>query len=218
MFNWFKNKANPAIKTRENLLAEQRLEISGDIIPLINQYKMMTIRGIMITHEDGNFNDDMVLPENLLLDIRRKLNNVSVLIENDWYDHKWIFGSIVDTIYIDYDEMDELIIPDVVEKFKRALNHGRINGQTELVILGSPVLINILLPFIDTLEVYASKLTPIDPVKYSGFARMVNTNAEVAKTLTLGGCNYVVTKHFEINSIKHFNLVNLKPLEIKDGE
>lgn len=218
MFGWFKKKVLIKEKTTGELLLEQYHSIAGEIVPLTDQYKSITIRGIMVTYEEGNFSDKMAMPDGMLFDLRRKLNNVGVLVESNWYEHEWIFNSTVDTIRIDYSDMEELYIPDTVEVFKRAINHAHINGQTELVIYGSPVLINTLLPFINTLEVYSSKLNPIEPTVYSSFARLVNTNADVTDTFALGGYNFVVTKKFEINSFKYYNLVNLKPLEIKNGE
>lgn len=213
---WF-NK-NRVVETNEDSLLKQHQAVITEATSLENQYKLMTVRGVMITYDNGDFSPNMYLPENLRLDMCRRMSRVGLLVEGPWYTHEDIFDSTLDFINIDYSDMEELYIPDIVNSFKRAMDHARINGHMEVVIYGSPVLINVLLPFIDILEIFANKLEPLKPVNNSGFAKLITVNAEVASDFTIGNAQLTTTKRFETSSYKYFNLVNVKPLEIKQND
>lgn len=213
---WF-NK-NLVAKNNEDSLLKQHQAVITEATSLENQYKLMTIRGVMVTYTNGDFSPDMYLPENLRLDMCRRMSRVGLLVENLWYSHEDIFDSTIDFINIDYRDMEELYIPDIVSSFKRAMDHARINGHMEVVIYGSPVLINVLLPYIDILEIFTNKLEPLKPINNSGFAKLITVNAEVASDFTIGVAQFTTTKRFETPSYKYFNLVNVKPLEIKQND
>ena len=218
-FNWtfWKPKAKQEENADEALLKLHEC-ILTEPTTLDNQYKLMTIRGIMICYEDGSFTPDMHIPEGLLFDIRRRMQRVGVFVEGGWYDADWVFDSTVDFINNDYREMEEIYIPDTVNAFKRAIDHARINGHTEIVIYGTPHLINILLPFIDVLEIFSNGLAPYKPKGTSPFAKLAITNAEVLKRFILGSSDFVVTKNFVTPSYKYFKLINNNPTEIKRND
>lgn len=218
-FNWtfWKTKKLQEESTDEALRKMHEL-IASEPTTLENQYKLMTVRGVMVCYEDGSYSPDIYMPDGLRFDVRRRMNRVGLLVEGGWYDGDWVFDSTVDFINNDYREMEEIYIPDTVAAFKRAIDHARINGHMELVIYGTPHLINILLPFIDVLEIYSNQLTPYKPKGNVSFAKLAITNAEVINRLKLGNVEMVVTKRFVTHSYKYFNLINLKPLEIKNGE
>lgn len=213
---WF-NK-NLVAKNNEDSLLKQHEAVIIEATSLENQYKLMTIRGVMVTYTNGDFSSDMYLPENLRLDMCRRMSRVGLLVEGPWYSYEDIFDSTLDFINIDYRDMEELYIPDIINSFKRAMDHARINGHMEVVIYGSPVLINVLLPYIDILEIFTNKLEPLKPTNNSSFARLITVNAEVASDFTIGVAEFTTTKRFETPSYKYFNLVNVKPLEIKQND
>ena len=207
-----KNKASDVEIAKQARINEMLAEPTT----LQNQYKLMTVRAIMVTHENGEFKPNIGMPECLLWDMRRRMSNVGLLVENGWYNPKWIFNSTVDHINIDYDDMEELYIPDAVDAFKRVMDHARINSHMEVVVYGSPVLINVLLPFIDVLEVYVNRLPAENTIDKGRFAKMVHAAASFAKTFNIGNCNLVVTKQFITPSYKYYNITNLNPVEIKN--
>lgn len=205
-------------KTEEEQLIKvnsEHIDLIQEYVELANQYKMMTVRGIVVMHNDGEFHREIALPEPIQMDIYRKLTKVGVLCESDWYNTRWIYDSTVETIRIDYSDMEEIYVVDAVEALQQAMDRARINGHMELVIYGSPVLINILLPFMDSLEVYVNKLTPTPDTITCNFGRMLNANASAVNNFTIGNANLVKTREFDTKNYMFYNLINLKRVEIK---
>lgn len=205
-------------KTEEEQLIKvnsEHIDLIQEYVELADQYKMMTVRGIVVMHNDGEFHRKITLPESIQMDIYRKLTKVGVLCEADWYNTRWIYDSTVETIRIDYSDMEEIYVVDAVEALQQAMDRARINGHMELVIYGSPVLINILLPFMDSLEVYVNKLTPTPDTITCNFGRMLNANASAVNNFTIGNANLVKTREFNTKNYMFYNLINLKRVEIK---
>lgn len=200
---------------------KQIIEVNGEHIDLIqeyvelaNQYKMMTVRGIVVMHNDGEFHPEIALPEPIRMDIYRKLTKVGVLCEAEWYNTRWIYESTVETIRLDYSDMEEIYVVEAVEALNRAMDRARINGHMELVIYGSPVLINALLPFMDSLEVYVNKLKATPDTIDCAFGRMLNANAAAINNFKIGNVNLVKTREFDTKNYMFYNLMNLKRVEI----
>lgn len=201
----------PVLSKHEEMLIEH--------VTLENQYRLMHVRGIMITYEDGSYSPDIKLPQQLEMDIYRKMHGNGVLVENSWYDSEWMRNSILDFVSIEYNEMDGDWIVDAITAFKHAMNHARINGSSELVIYGSPWLIYALTGFMDTIEVYVNTVGPNqNNISECPAARLLITSADISNKFDQGTVKTVVTKRFETPSYKFYNLVNLKPLEIQSGE
>ena len=204
----------PVLSKHEEMLIEH--------VTLENQYRLMHVRGIMITYEDGSYSPDIKLPQQLEMDIYRKMHGNSVLVESSWYDSddsKWMRNSIIDFVSIEYNEMHGDWIENAVSAFKHAMNHARINGNSELVIYGSPWLIYALMGFMDTIEIYVNTVGPNQhTVTECSTARLLITSVDVANKYEQGAVNTVVTKQFKTPSYNFYNLVNLKPLEICNGE
>lgn len=218
-FNWtFWKPTKEKEDTREQQIQKLRDEVWKEHTTLENQYKLMSVRAIMVTHGNGEFSPNIPVPEAILWDMRRRMSRVGLLIESPWYDSKWTFDCTVDHINIDYNEMEELYIVDAIETFRRALDHARINGHMEVVIHGSPILINVLLPFVDVLEVYINRLPPVDAIDKGRFAKLVHASADVSSTFSIGNANLAVTKKFVTPTYKYYNIVNLTPMEIKNND
>ncbi len=96
----------------------------------------------------------------------------------------------------------------------RAMDRARINGHMELLIYGSPVLINTLLPFMDSLEVYVNKLEATPDTIDCAFGRMLTTNAAAINNFKIGNVNLVKTREFDTKNYMFYNLMNLKRVEI----
>ena len=105
-FNWtfWKTKKLQEESTDEALRKMHEL-IASEPTTLENQYKLMTVRGVMVCYEDGSYSPDIYMPDGLRFDVRRRMNRVGLLVEGGWYDGDWVFDSTVDFINNDYREM-----------------------------------------------------------------------------------------------------------------
>lgn len=217
--SFFQRLFGKAKETVEDSVLSKHEEMLIEYVTLENQYRLTHVRGIMVTYEDGSYSPVIRLPEQLQMDIYRKMHGNGVLVEGNWYDSEWMRNSILDFVSIEYNEMYGDWIEDAVSAFKHAMNHARINGSSELVIYGSPWLIYALMGFMDTIEVYVNTVGPNqNTVTECSAARLLITSVDVANKYDQGIVNTVVTKQFKTPSYNFYNLVNLKPLEINSGE
>ena len=224
MWNWKFWKPVGGVVNQEDMLYDKHKAVLTEHIGLDEQFKTISVRGILVCYESGMMSHRIHLPESVVLDIRRKQSNVGVLVDSAWYEPNWLYDSVVDVVHADYrnkkHRSDETEFTDdyttkeeILSAFKRALNHARINGKTELVIFGGPNLIYSLLAYMDNLEVYTNKLEALPDAYFSAYLdailRATRGKGNIPPAFALN--HFIVTKAFETDSMKFTNLINPTP-------